>query len=52
VSEKRTLDDYHRTRESGTGCPEVEGGPHYFAFIYPPYGKRNCIDCGAPETED
>ena len=51
MTEKRTIDDYHRTRESGTGCPETNGGPHYFAHIAPPYDKRICIDCGEPEPE-
>ena len=47
--EKRTIGDYHATRESGTGCPEADGGPHYFAFIDPSQDGRICIDCGAPE---
>lgn len=45
----RTIADYHATRESGSGCPDVEGGPHYFAFLDPTSDERNCIDCGAPE---
>ena len=45
----RTIDQYHASRESGTGCPETEGGPHYFAFIDPSQDGRICIDCGEPE---
>jgi hypothetical protein len=40
---------YHQTREGGLGCPENEGGPHYFAFIDPNAKGRICIDCGMPE---
>lgn len=48
----RTIADYHATRESGSGCPETDGGPHYFAFIDPSRDGRVCIDCGAPEPTD
>lgn len=33
----------------GTGCPETDGGPHYFAHIDPQYDGRICIDCGERE---
>lgn len=49
MTEHRTIEDYHRTRQSGTGCPEVDGGPHYFAHIEPGFTRRICIDCGEPE---
>lgn len=45
----RTIADFHATRESGSGCPEADGGPHYFAFIDPNSDGRICIDCGEPE---
>lgn len=47
----RTIEDFHATRESGEGCPEVDGGPHYFAFIDQTVDYRICIDCGAPEGD-
>lgn len=47
--EPRTIEDYHRTRISGTGCPEDDEGKHYFAFIDPSQHGRVCIDCGTPE---
>lgn len=43
------IEHYHQTREGGLGCPENEGGPHYFAFIDPNAKGRICIDCGMPE---
>jgi hypothetical protein len=45
----RTIAEFHATRESGSGCPGSDGGPHYFAF----QGRddyRSCIDCGEPEV--
>lgn len=36
----------------GSGCPEVDGGPHYFAYIDPSRDVRICIDCGEPEQEE
>ena len=48
MDQNRTIEKYHATRESGTGCPETDGGTHYFAFIDPRQG-RICIDCGADE---
>ncbi len=42
---------YHASRESGSGCPETNGGPHYFAFIDPSIDGRSCIDCGEPEGD-
>lgn len=45
----RTIEEFHATRESDTGCPETDGGPHYFAFIDPSVDGRVCIDCGEPE---
>ena len=48
----RTIDEFHATRESGTGCPETDGGAHYFAFIDNSVDYRTCIDCGAPEETD
>lgn len=35
--------------EGGTGCPETEGGPHYFAYIAFDRNNRICIDCGEDE---
>lgn len=32
-----------------TGCPEVDGGPHFFAH-YGAFDGRVCLDCGAPES--
>jgi hypothetical protein len=49
MTDERTIAEYHRDRESGTGCPETYGGPHYFAFFDLSNEGRNCIDCGAPE---
>ena len=51
VNAERTIEEHHRDRESGTGCPEVDGGPHYFAYLGMEPGARSCIDCGAPEPE-
>lgn len=48
----RTIEDFHATRESGSGCPETEGGPHYFTFALgmgPDPERRYCMDCGEPE---
>jgi hypothetical protein len=50
MSNDRTIAEFHATRESGKGCPETDGGPHYFAFIDPSFDGRVCIDCGAPEA--
>lgn len=47
----RTIEQFHATRESSEGCPEVDGGPHYFAFLDSAIDFRICIDCGAPERE-
>lgn len=46
---ERTIAQFHATRESGRGCPETDGGPHYFAFIDPSRDNRVCIDCGEDE---
>jgi len=46
----RSIADFHATRQSGRGCPEVDGGPHYFAFLDPRAPGRICIDCGEPEN--
>jgi len=35
--------------EGGIGCPETDGGPHYFAWIADDRDNRVCIDCGADE---
>jgi len=51
MSDDRTIEEFHATRESGTGCPEADGGAHYFAFIDPTTDDRVCIDCGEPEPE-
>ena len=48
MTDDRTIAEYHATRESGPGCPEADGGPHYFAFLGD-LDTRSCIDCGAPE---
>ena len=48
----RTIADFHATRESGSGCPETNGGRHYFAFIDPQFDGRICIDCAHPEQGD
>lgn len=48
----RTIENYHATRESGSGCPETNGGAHYFAFLDPNLDYRICIDCGAPEPSE
>jgi hypothetical protein len=45
----RTIEEFHATRESGAGCPMVDIGTHYFAFIDPMVDGRICIDCGEPE---
>jgi hypothetical protein len=35
----------------GSGCPETNGGPHFYVWLYP-YGKtRTCLDCGAKEEK-
>lgn len=47
--DKRTIEEFHVTREGGKGCPETDGGAHYFAFIDPSVDYRICIDCAAPE---
>lgn len=44
-----TIEKFHASRESGSGCPETDGGAHYFAFIDRSVDHRICIDCGAPE---
>lgn len=49
MTEPRTIEQFHAARESGSGCPEAEGGPHYFAFLDLTVDYRVCIDCGAPE---
>lgn len=33
----------------GQGCPEADGGLHYYAYIDPAQECRICIDCGAPD---
>ncbi len=48
----QTIEGFHATRESGSGCPETDGGPHYFAFLDSNHNERICIDCGAPESDD
>jgi hypothetical protein len=45
----RTLEEFHATRESGAGCPGVDIGNHYFAFIDDDLDYRLCIDCYKPE---
>jgi len=45
----RTIADFHATRESGSGCPETDGGAHYFIFADPQLDGRSCMDCGEPE---
>lgn len=49
MTNERTIPQFHADRESGSGCAEVDGGPHYFAFIDQTLDHRICIDCGAPE---
>lgn len=49
--DERSIEQFHADRESGTGCPDADGGPHYFAFIGPNFDRRFCIDCGEPEPE-
>lgn len=49
MSDDRTIEEFHATRESGSGCPGADGGPHYFAFLDLEADGRSCIDCGAPE---
>jgi hypothetical protein len=39
-------------KAGGTGCPETNGGAHYFIYMEPDYEKRHCMDCGAPEEDD
>ena len=48
----RTIADHHASRESGQGCPDMGGGPHYFAYVDDSVEHRICIDCGAPETPE
>ena len=38
--------------EGGSGCPDADGGPHYYAHIDPEQVGRICIDCGAPEARN
>ena len=45
----RTIADFHATRESGSGCPETDGGAHYFIFADPQLDGRTCMGCGEPE---
>lgn len=52
MTDNRTIEQFHADRESGTGCPEANGGPHYFAFIDSSVDGRVCIDCGEPEVTD
>lgn len=47
---ERTIAQFHASRESGEGCPETDGGPHYFAFLDLSVDHRICIDCGEPEA--
>jgi hypothetical protein len=49
---ERSIWDLHVTRESGSGCPDTDGGAHYFAFLDPSAEGLQCIDCGAPEVVD
>lgn len=51
MSDQRSIADFHATRVSGTGCPEANGGPHYFAFLDLNVEWRICIDCGAREPQ-
>ena len=44
-----TIADFHATRTSGAGCPGVDDGRHYFAFLDHTVSYRICIDCGEPE---
>lgn len=50
MSTERTIEEFHRDRESGMGCPDADGGPHYFAFIDDTVDYRICIDCGVAEV--
>lgn len=52
MTDHRSIEEFHATRVSGTGCPETDGGPHYFAHLDPNYDGRMCIDCGTPEFEN
>ena len=49
MNDNRTIKEFHTTRESGSGCPETDGGPHYYAFLDD--NGRSCIDCGAKENK-
>ena len=49
MTDTRTIAEFHATRVSGTGCPGVDGGPHYFAHLDHNSDERMCIDCGEPE---
>lgn len=51
MADSRTIEQFHADRESGHGCPETDGGPHYFAFVDPSVDGRVCIDCFTPEFE-
>ena len=48
MSDYRTIEEMHAARESGSGCPGVADGRHYFAFL--DGNIRFCIDCGAEEV--
>lgn len=37
-------------KTAGSGCPGVEGGPHYFLW-WPDAEERTCLDCGIGESE-
>lgn len=52
MANHRPIEDYHQKRESGSGCPEANGGSHFFAFSDPNATGRTCIDCGAPEPAE
>lgn len=36
-------------KEAGTGCPGVDGGPHYFIWV--DGDERQCMDCGIGQAE-
>lgn len=38
-------------KESGTGCPRTDGGPHYFIWDSRASDERVCMDCGTGEKE-
>ncbi len=49
MTDPRTIEEMHKDRESGSGCPEDHNGKHYYAFLYDIESGRSCIDCGDKE---